>query len=85
MLLLLNLGVVLANSIKLTLVLIFTLPALLIFAASGQVEWLPGSILSVGNAIGAWLGVRIALRVPARVVLLSIAVMAGATGLYLLW
>lgn len=85
MMLLLKVDAVVANSIKLLLVLLLTVPALLVFIMQGQVEFVPGLILSVGNAFGAWLGVRIALRIPNWVVLVVIGCMATVTGMILLF
>jgi uncharacterized membrane protein YfcA len=47
-----------ANSVKAMVVLLYTLPALLIFALHGQVDWTAGFILAAGNATGAWIGSR---------------------------
>ena len=85
MVLLLNLDTTMANSVKLVLVLVFTLPALAVFAARGQVELPSGLVLSAGNALGAWLGVRISFLVPPQLLLVLIAIIAGATGAYLWW
>jgi len=52
-----------ANSIKSLLVLAFTIPALLVFILNGQVNWLLGLLLSVGQALGAWVAATFALRV----------------------
>ncbi len=84
MLLLLGLDVAVANAVKLVVVFLFTLPALVIFAVQGQLVVLPGLVLSLGNALGAWLGVRVALKVPLWVLLGGIALMAVITGLALL-
>lgn len=44
-----------ANGIKLVIVLLFTLPALAIFALNGQVHLGYGLLLASGQSIGAWL------------------------------
>ncbi len=51
-----------ANAIKLVIVLAFTLVALALFAASGQVNWGIGLLMAVGQSIGAWLAARFATR-----------------------
>ncbi len=47
---------------KVTIVLIYTFPALLIFSITGHVNWLLGLGLAAGNATGAWLAARTAIR-----------------------
>lgn len=53
-----------ANIIKLLLALVFVVPAFLVFAWSGDMEWFPGSILALGQALGAWVGARYILFLP---------------------
>jgi uncharacterized membrane protein YfcA len=47
---------VLANGIKVEIVLCLTALALILFIADGKVVWKEGFILSASNALGAWLG-----------------------------
>ena len=47
------------NVIKVLVILIYTLPALGIFAANGQVLWGIGLILAAGHIAGAMLAVRV--------------------------
>ena len=49
-----------ANTLKLAVVLIFSLPVLGIFIAGGQVEWRYGLLLAIGQVIGAWGAARFA-------------------------
>ncbi len=51
-----------ANGIKLVIVLAFTLVALAIFVAGGQVHWGLGVLMAVGQSVGAWLAARFAVR-----------------------
>jgi len=51
-----------ANAIKVLIILIFTLPALVVFLLHQQVNWSIGLILSVGNMLGAWTATRFAAR-----------------------
>lgn len=53
-----------ANIVKLLLALVFVVPAFLVFAWSGDMEWLPGSMLAIGQALGAWFGARYILFLP---------------------
>lgn len=50
-----------ANSVKVVLNTVLTACALGVFAARGQVLWLPGLVMSLGFAIGAVIGVRLAI------------------------
>jgi uncharacterized membrane protein YfcA len=47
-----------ANSEKVALVLLYTVPAFAVFWWSGRVSWLPGLALAAGSAAGGWLGAR---------------------------
>lgn len=47
------------NVFKVAIVLLYTLPALLIFALNGQVRWGMGLMLAVGNISGAFLAVKV--------------------------
>lgn len=49
------------NVFKVSIILLYTLPALMVFAANGQVRWGMGLILAVGNVTGAFLAVRVNL------------------------
>ncbi len=58
----LNLNLVFVNMHKVTIVLTYTIPALLIFALTGNVDWPLGLSLAAGNALGAWWAVKISVR-----------------------
>jgi len=49
------------NVLKVVVILIFNLPAVVIFAWHGQVDWLLGSVLASGNAVGAMVAARMAV------------------------
>ncbi|MBB6480581.1 sulfite exporter TauE/SafE family protein [Spirochaeta isovalerica] len=44
------------NSLKVFVVMIYTIPSLLVFILNGQVEWITGIFLAVGNSLGALFG-----------------------------
>ncbi len=52
----LGLDLVRVNMHKVFIVGFFTLAALIIFALRGQVLWIPGLALAVGNSVGGWIG-----------------------------
>lgn len=82
-----GLDLVRANSVKVIVVLVFTVPAVAVFLVEGQVAWLPGLVLAAGFAGGAAIGARVAVRGGERVIrpvlLVSLLALAGRMlGLY---
>jgi hypothetical protein len=77
--------IVAANALKLICTLVFGIVALAVFAVAGQVVWLTALLLAVYTTAGAQLGVRFALRVPARVIrwIVFVAVIASCVAAYL--
>ena len=57
-----------ANAIKLFIILLYTPIALLIFFLNGHVNIWIGLLLAAGNMIGAWLGIRIAIKWGAKII-----------------
>jgi hypothetical protein len=51
-----------ANAIKLVLILAFTVPALAVFIAAGQVDWGVGFLMAAGQVFGAWIAATFAVR-----------------------
>ena len=51
-----------ANALKMVCTLAFTAVSLAVFIWYGKIWWLVGGVLSVGNIIGAVIGVRLALK-----------------------
>lgn len=49
-----NLDLVYANAVKVFLILLFTIPSIIVFAAHRQVWIVPGLVMAAGNAAGAW-------------------------------
>ena len=47
---------------KVFIVLVFTLPALLIFAFTGNVNWFWGIILGTGTALGGWWSAKLSVK-----------------------
>jgi len=76
-----------ANAIKALLVLSFNIFALLVFLYNGQVIWLLGLILAVGNIAGAWAAVKFATKEWAQIwvyrLLLVVVVLSAGRMLYL--
>lgn len=78
---LLKLDLVSVNMYKVLIVLVYTVPALLIFVWSGDVDWVLGWILAAGSALGAWLAVKASIRggeTIIRVALVAALLVMGA-------
>jgi uncharacterized membrane protein YfcA len=70
-----------ANGVKIAIILLFTASALIVFVRNGQVVWLVGLVMSVGNMLGAWAAARLAVEKGAiwvrRLLLVIVAVSAA--------
>lgn len=83
--LLLRVDLVQANILKVVLVGVYTPLALAVFLWQGQVDLWLGLLLSVGHAIGAWLGAAATLRRGERFVRVMLVVVVVASALKLLF
>lgn len=76
----LKLDLIKVNVYKVFIVLIYTIPAFLIFVVSGKVDIIMGVILSAGNAIGAWWSAKLSIKKGEGVIktalIVSIIIMA---------
>ena len=73
-----------ANAAKVTVVFVYTLLAMAVFAAAGQVAWREGAILAVGMILGGVLGAKLQLHVGPGVVRWAMVVMVAVSGAALL-
>jgi uncharacterized membrane protein YfcA len=68
------------NMYKVTIILIYTIPALLIFTFTQNINWVLGLILATGNAAGGWIGAKMAIKKGDRLIryilILAIILMA---------
>jgi len=53
-----NLSLVKSNAIKVTVVLIYTISAVVVFAYNDKINWKVGLTLAIGNSIGGWMASR---------------------------
>ena len=76
---------VITNAHKVFIIFFYTIIALGIFVRQGQVNWVLGLTLAVGNATGAWIGSHLAVKMGDKwiKVVLVVAVIASVTKL--LW
>jgi uncharacterized protein len=59
---LLKINLVFVNMHKVFITLIFTIPALIIFIWTDNVDWLLGLVLAAGNGLGGWWSARMSVR-----------------------
>ncbi len=71
---LLKLDLVTVNMHKVFIILIYTLPVLLIFLLTGNVNWKFGLVLAAGNAFGAWWGAQVAVKGGEKIIRIILAV-----------
>jgi uncharacterized protein len=50
------------NMHKVFIVAVYTLAAIVVYAAKGHVLWIPGICLALGNSTGAWIGTHFAIK-----------------------
>ncbi len=53
-----------ANAVKVVIVFCLTVPALLVFIYSGQIDWIIGLVMAIGQGVGAWLAATFAVNHP---------------------
>jgi uncharacterized membrane protein YfcA len=77
---LMKLDLVRVNMHKVFIVLIFTIPALILFILTDNINWTMAVTLSLGNAFGAWWSVKISVRKGERFIkmILIVAVLIMA-------
>ena len=46
----------------------YTIVALAVFAINGQVIWMAGAVLAIGNAAGGWIGAHFAVNKGERAI-----------------
>jgi uncharacterized membrane protein YfcA len=70
-----------ANAVKNGIVLFFTIFALAVFIKNGQVDWVIGIILAIGNMLGGWVGAKVAVEKGAvwvRRLLIAVIIVSSA-------
>jgi len=59
---LLRMDLIRVNMHKVFITMLFTVPALVVFAWTGNVNWVLGLCLAAGNSVGGWWAARISLK-----------------------
>jgi uncharacterized membrane protein YfcA len=76
----LKLDLIRVNMHKVFIVFVFTIPALLVFILTDNVNWFYGLSLSAGNAFGGWWGAKLSVKKGEKlikaVLVVSIFIMA---------
>ena len=72
------------NAHKVIVVLIYTIPAILIFFLSGNISWFIGICLAAGNSVGGWFGAAFSVRGGERYIRMALVVAVGLMALKLL-
>ncbi len=81
---LLNLDLIRVNMHKVFIVLIYTIPALVIFLVTGNINWKFGLSLAAGSGLGAWFGAHASVRGGEKLIriILAIAILVMALKLF---
>ncbi len=74
-----------ANAVKNLIGFAATAVATVTFVAYGQVEWIPGLVMAVGNLLGGYVGAKLAIKKGRRLIFAFLIVVMIATGIKLLW
>lgn len=82
---LLRLDLVRVNMHKVFVVGVYMLPSLLVFALQGQVTWLAGGMLAVGNAVGGWAGTRVQISRGQKLIRVIFGLAVAAMVVKLVW
>ena len=76
-------SLVLVNMHKVFIVLIYTIPALLIFVYTDNINWEYGLLLASGNMIGAWWGAKFSVKGGEKVIKIILIIAISSMSLKL--
>ena len=62
------------NMHKVFIVMVFTVPAVIMFIATGNIDWFAATALSIGMAAGTWIAVKASIRGGERIIRGTLAV-----------
>lgn len=62
------------NVHKVFIVMVFTVPAVIVFIVTGNVDWFAATALSIGMAAGTWVAVKASIRSGEKIIRATLAV-----------
>ena len=71
------------NSIKVFVILCYTMAAVVVFYIEGKIQWEYGLVLAAGNSVGAWIGSRWSVGKSDRLIRMILLVMVVALSIKL--
>jgi hypothetical protein len=78
---LMGLDLVRINMHKAAVFFIYSVPAMIVFGATGNIDWTLGLILAAGNALGGWWAAKVSVRRGEKVIrivlVIAMIIMAG--------
>ena len=72
-----------SNAVKNLIGFVVTLVATLVFAMFGQIHWIPGLVMAVGNVLGGYVGAKLAIKKGNRLIFWFLVIVMIATGIKL--
>jgi uncharacterized membrane protein YfcA len=81
---LMKLNLVFVNMHKVFIILVYTIPALLVFILTDNIHWMFGFSLAAGNAIGGWWGAKMSVKKGEKFIRIILMAAVGVMSLKLL-
>jgi uncharacterized protein len=82
---LMNMDLVRINMHKAAVFFIYTIPAILVFALTGNIDWRLGIVLAAGNATGGWWAAKVAVRRGEKVIRIVLVIAMLIMAFKLFW
>ncbi len=78
-------SLVAVNVHKVFIILLYTIPALLVFILSGQIDWILGFALAAGNSLGGWIAARLSVKKGEKIIRYILALMLIVMAVKIAW
>jgi uncharacterized membrane protein YfcA len=82
---LMNMDLVRINMHKAAVFFIYTIPAMGVFAATGNIDWTLGIVLATGNATGGWWAAKLSVRRGEKLIRIVLVIAMIIMAVKLLW
>jgi uncharacterized membrane protein YfcA len=82
---LMKMDLVRINMHKAAVFFIYTIPAILVFGLTGNIDWRLGIVLAAGNATGGWWAAKVAVKRGERVIRIVLVIAMLIMAFKLLW